>query len=159
MAHKRCRRTPVMAVPPRGLRPKLSRAQLTALGLAHIINLDLISKGLGDEEVLWQMVGGVLTWCRVAELSGTGAEEMTAQLELATRVVERYGRTGRVGFSGVEYQAARLGVDVMDAMAGQVDQETASIAAEWSEMRVALLASQCAVHRADRHDTEKRTTP
>jgi alpha-D-ribose 1-methylphosphonate 5-triphosphate synthase subunit PhnL len=116
---------------------------LTDLALAHITNLDLISKGQADEEVLWQMVGGVLTWSRVAELLNMGVAEMAPQLELATRVVERYGRTGRVGFSGTEYQAAKLGVDVMDALAEAVDQPTASLAADWSEQQVNLLAARC----------------
>jgi hypothetical protein len=87
-------------------------------------------------------VGAVFTWCKVAELLQIGVEEMTAQLELATRVVERYGRTGRIGFSGPEYQVAKLGVMVMDALAEAVDVDTAKIAAAWSEDRLNSLVAQ-----------------
>jgi hypothetical protein len=142
MSRKRCHRRVLPALPPRGLRRKLRPDQVTDLALAHLTNLDLISKGEADEEVLWQMVGGVLTWSRAAELLGQGVPEMQAQLELATRVVERYGRTGRVGFTGVEYQAAKLGVDVMDALASAVDEPTALAAAEWGEQQVNRLQQQ-----------------
>jgi hypothetical protein len=141
MSRKRTMRRPITPLPPRGLRPKLSQDQLTDLALAHIVNLDLIAHGKADEEVLWQMVGGVFTWTRVAQLLQVGVDEMAAQLEVATRVVERYGRTGRIGFSGTEYQLAKLGVNVMDELAALVDQPTASIAADWSEARVNALAS------------------
>ena len=131
-----------------GLRPKLQPDQVTDLALAHLTNLDLISKGHADEAELWQMVGGVLTWSKAAELLGQGIPEMQAQLELATRVVERYGRTGRIGFSGVEYQAAKLGVDVMDALASAVDKVTAVTAADWGEQQVNQMAARCGVRRA-----------
>lgn len=148
MSRKRCQRRVLPALPPRGLRPKLQPDQVTDLALAHLTNLDLISKGKASEEELWQMVGGVLTWSKAAELLGQGIPEMQAQLELATRVVERYGRTGRIGFSGVEYQAAKLGVDVMDALASAVDKPTAIAAAEWGEREVNKLSAQCSVKKA-----------
>jgi hypothetical protein len=142
MTRKRTLRRPITPLPPRGLRPKLKPDQLTDLALAHIVNLDLITHGKADEEVLWQMVGGIFTWSRVAQLLQVGVDEMAAQLELATRVVERFGRTGRIGFSGTEYQVAKLGVAVMDELAAIVDQPTASAAADWSETKVNLLASR-----------------
>lgn len=143
MTRKHCQRRVWAPVPPRGLRPKLDAGQLTDLALAHIVNLDMISRGEADEATLWQMVGGVLTWSRTADLLGVGVAEMRAQLELATRVVERFGRTGRIGFSGLEYQAAKLGVQVMDDLAEIVDMHTAIAAAEWGEARVNLLEAQC----------------
>jgi hypothetical protein len=130
---KSCRRRVWIPLPPRGLRPRLASDQVTDLALAHLTNLDLVSKGQADEAVLWQMAGGVYTWSRVADLLQVGVPEMRAQLELLTRVVERYGRTGRIGFSGTEYQAAKLGVQVMDQLAEIVDKPTAVAAAEWGE--------------------------
>ena len=143
MSRKHCRRRVRVPLPPRGLRPRLDAGQTRDLALAHIVNLDTIARGEADECVLWQMVGGVLTWSRTADLLGVGIEEMRAQLETATRVVERYGRTGRIGYSGLEYQTAKLGVQVMDDLAEIVDTHTAIAAAEWSENRVNLLAAQC----------------
>lgn len=145
MTRKRCHRRVLPALPPRCLRTKLQPDQVTDLALAHLTNLDLISKGQANEDEMWQMVAGVLTWSKAAELLGEGIPEMQAQLELATRVVERYGRTGRIGFTGLEYQAAKLGVDIMDALAISVDKVTAVAAAEWSELQVNKLAAQCPV--------------
>lgn len=143
MSRKRTPRKVWVPLPPRGLRPKLDKAQVTDLALAHLTNLDLIAHGQADEDVLWQMVGGVFTWSRVADMLQAGQDEMRAQLELATRLVERFGRTGRIGFSGVEYQAAKRGVEVMDELAWLVDKPTAVAAAEWGEARVSALASAC----------------
>lgn len=140
MSRKRCNRRIVLPMPPRGLRPRLDTAQVRDLGLAHSVNLDAIARGEADEAILWQWVGGILTWSRLADLLQAGVPEMQAQLELAHRVIERYGRTGRVGFSGPDYQAARAGVLVMDLLAEQVDKPTAIAAAEWSERRVNELA-------------------
>lgn len=148
MSRKRCPRRVWVPQPPRGLRPKLAADQITDLALAHLTNLDLISKGQATEQELWQMVGGVFTWSKAAELMDLGVDEMHAQLELATRVVERYGRTGRIGFTGVEYQAAKRGVEVMDALASTVDRLTAVAAAEWGEQQVNKLAARCSVREA-----------
>jgi hypothetical protein len=142
MSRKRCHRRVVIPMPPRGLRPKLARDQLLDLGLAHIVNLDIIASGQGTEEVLWQMAGGVLTWSRAADLLGVGQEQMRQQLELVTAVIARWRRTGRVAFSGPEYQAAKLGVQVMDELAEIIDAPTAVDAAEWGEARVNALALQ-----------------
>lgn len=135
MSRKRGRRAGP-ALHPRGLRPRLSPDQVRDLGLAHVVNLDAIARGEADEAILWQWVGGILTWSRVAELLQAGAPEMHEQLDLATRVIGRYGRTGRVGFSGPDYQSARDGVQVMDSLAEIVDVPTALAAADWAERKV-----------------------
>lgn len=135
MTRKHCHRRPVVPLPPRGLRPKLTADQLRDLGLAHLVNLDTLAKGEADESTLWQWVGGCLTWSRVAELLKVGEAEMKAQLELVAAVVERYGRTGRAVFTGPEYQLAKLGVGYMDDLAAIVDRPTAIAAADWSEAR------------------------
>ena len=85
MSRKHTPRRVWPALPPRGLRPKLAKDQLTDLALAHLINLDLISHGQADEEILWHMVEAVFLWSRVADMLERGQDEMRAQLELATR--------------------------------------------------------------------------
>lgn len=169
MSRKRCRRQVFVPLPPLGLRPRLDGGQMLDLALAHMTNLDLVSKGQAGPEVLWQMLGGVFTWHRVAELlpahtqvivaapGGTDDEyaevpavaAMRAQLELVTGVAERFGRTRRVGFSGREYQLAKVGVDVMDQLAAVVDRATAVAAADWSEARVNALEAAYAQMRAE----------
>lgn len=136
MSRKQCRRRHVVALAPRGLRPKLSRSQQVDLGLAHLANLDAIARGAAGEGILWQWVGAVLTWSYVATALELGSLEMQQQLLLVTRVVERYGSTGRVLFTGLDYQAAKDGVDVMDQLAASVDRQTAIAAANWSESRI-----------------------
>lgn len=123
----------------RGLRPKLRPTQLLELGLCHTNNLDIIARGQADYELMKHFVGSIMTWSRVAELLQIGAVEMSQQLELAHTVLERYRRTGRVGFSGTDYQLAKTGVLVMDSLAEIVDRPTALAAADWSEAYLAAL--------------------
>lgn len=144
MTHKQAPRRPRwQPQPPRGLRPRLTPDQLLDLGLAHVVNLDAIAHGEADESLLWQWVGGVLTWSRVAILLDRGAPEMLEQVQLATRLVQRYGRTGRVLVTGTDYQVAKAGVALMDALARLVDRPTAIAAANWSEHKVAQMAAEC----------------
>lgn len=130
------------------LRPRLDRQQLLDLALAHVTNLDLVATGRAGATELWHLLAGALTWWRAAELSGIGIPEMHAQLELAGRVVERYKRTGRVGFAGPEYQAAKEGLEVMDELARTVTRATALQAAAWSEARWPAIAGEVEKARA-----------
>jgi hypothetical protein len=126
----------------RGLRPKLRVGQVHDLALAHVGNLDTIAKGEADEVILWQWVGGLLTWSKAAELLELGVAEIEPQLRLANDVIERFGRTGRVVFTGPEYQLAKTGVIVMDMLAERIDQATATAAADWGENKVNELAAK-----------------
>ena len=135
-------------VPP-WLRKRLTRTQVLDLALVHWQNLDQLAKGEGDEALLHQVAGGIYTWSRVAELLHRAdsrfepaVTEMQAQLELAKRLIDRYRATGRVIFTGTDYQDAKRGCDVMDELAKIVPHETAVAAAEWSEQRINQLASQ-----------------
>lgn len=143
MTRKRTARRRVTPLPPRGLRPRLTRDQLLDLGLAHVVNLDVIARGEAGEPLLWDYAGAVLTWSRVAILLDRGVPEMTEQLRLSARLIERYGRTGRVLFDGTDYQLAKDGIDVMDQLAAIVDRPTAIAAANWSEGKVAQMAADC----------------
>lgn len=133
--------TPTAQVP-RWLRPKLDRGQLLDLDLAHHENLDGIHAGEQNETLLWHLVESVFTWSKVAELLGRHQAEMAAQLEMATRVVERYGRTGVIGFEPLDYQVACRGVGVMSELARATDVATAQLAAAWSEQLADTLRAQ-----------------
>lgn len=144
MKHRRRRlitKTELIARLHRGLRPKLVADQRTDLGLVHINNLDLISRGGADSALLWDVVATAFTWSKVAELLDVGVPEMAEQLEVTARLVERYNRTGRVAFDGTDYQLAKQGLDVMDQLASIVDRATAIASADWSEAQVNALAS------------------
>ena len=133
------KRTPRPALPPPGLRPKLRRDQLRDLALCHIQALDSIARGDATSATLWQVAEAALAWSRAAELMRVGEAEMTAQLELALSLFERYQRTGRVAFSGPEYQAAKAGVAVMDELAEHTDRATALAACEWADRRISAV--------------------
>jgi hypothetical protein len=150
MTRKHTRRRVIVPLPPRGLRPKLAPDQVRDLGLAHWVNVDAIAGGTADESTLWQWLGGALTWWRVAELLHARQPEryaealqaMAAQGVVGEEVVARWKRTGRVGFSGQQYQQAKDAAQWMDALAEAVDRPTAIAAAEWSEARINALAAQ-----------------
>lgn len=152
---KHCPRRAIAPQPPPGLRPKLDAGQLVDLGLVHYQNVDAIAKGEGCESLLWQVVESVLTWSRAADLQAArlpdyqpAVAEMRAQLDLATRLVERYGATGRVLFSGPDYQLAQRGIEVMDQLAQAVTRADAIAAADWSERQVQRMVAQCARRQA-----------
>jgi hypothetical protein len=90
-------------------------------------------KGQGDESLMWQLAEQALLWSRVAELTGQMQVDMRQQLEVVASVVRRFGTTGRVGYSGAEYQTAKACVDVMDQLAEMVDKHQAVAAALWAE--------------------------
>lgn len=140
---KRCHRRPVTPVPPRGLRPMLTFDQRRDIGIAHLENLDVIHSGHADEATLWQVVGGVLTWLMVSLRLQQGQPEMDAQMALVTRLVEHYRDTGRIEFTGSDYDLAKTGTIVMDLLAEAVDQPTAILAAQWSERRVERMSTEC----------------
>jgi hypothetical protein len=116
--------------------PRLAPQQLRDLAMAHIVNLDAIASGQADVEILQQTLGGVFTWQRVAERTGRGVPEMHTQHDLMMDLWARYVRTGAVVFVGNEYELAKTGTQVMDALAELVDHRTALIASEWAERRL-----------------------
>ncbi len=119
---------------------KLTTPTLNDLSLANNANLDCMARGEGTPQLLWQIAGGVMTFHRIAQLIGHGEPEMARQGDLIHAVIDRYERTGRVGYSGPEYQQAKEGVLVMELLAELVDEPTAIAAAEWSERQVLALA-------------------
>lgn len=133
------KRIPRPALPPPGLRPRLRSNQLRDLALCHIQVMDSIARGDATSATLWQVAEAALAWSRAAELMRVGEVEMTAQLELALSLIERYRRTGRVAFSGPEYQAAKAGVAIMDELAEHTDRATALAACEWADRRISAV--------------------
>lgn len=132
----------LLARMPRAFRPKLTRQQVTDLALVHIVNLDDIAAGRATGQLLWDLVESVLAWSRAAELARLDTTLMRDQLELIHRMIERYNRTGLVRFTGPDYQAAKDGVAVMDALANTVDKATAIEATEWARVEVDRIAEQ-----------------
>jgi hypothetical protein len=67
-------------------------------------------------------------------MRGEGEPEMAAQAVVVASMRDRYARTGRVAFSGPEYQTAKEGVAVMNALAEATDLATAQCAADLAEL-------------------------
>lgn len=135
------RAKPIRMVP-KWCRPRLDRAKVAQISLAHISNVDAIVRGEGTVDLLWDIFEILLTWSDVAKRLGVGAPEIIAQIDLFQAVLDRYQRTGKVGFNGPEYQLAVKGTVHMDLLAEEVDQLTALKAAEWAELQVARLKVQ-----------------
>jgi hypothetical protein len=136
MSRKSCRRRHVTPLPPPGMRPlppKLVPSQVRDLALTHVVDLDAIARGCATPDTLWNYVGAILTWDRVARLLQVGVPEMDTQVAVAHRLIRRYRSTGKVGFTGLDYQAARTGLQVMDGLITIVDLPTAMLASEWAE--------------------------
>lgn len=121
----------------------MSKDQIRDLGLAHVTNVDVIVKGQADEGILWDLVHCVHTWTVVASEIGLGVPEMATQLDLVTRLIQRYGATGAIQFDGNDYEIAKTGICVMDALAEQVDQYTAELANQAALKAVNDLSAHC----------------
>lgn len=132
---------PPRARPADVLQP-LPAADVLSLEIAHADTLAQILSGRATAQTLWDWVANVLMWSRAADLADLGQDEMRAQLQLCTDLIERWRRTGRVGFDGPGLQLARHGVDVMDALARQVPTGIARAAAHWSEEQLARLRAE-----------------
>jgi hypothetical protein len=115
-----------------GLRPQLTTSDRVALGICHIETLDAIAKGEADVAMLWDWIETTLTWLKAAELIRQGVPEMLEQFDLVTRVAERQAATHRVLFTGLDYQLAKTGVEVMDQLALVTDKANFAIAGVWA---------------------------
>ena len=134
---------------PRAFRRPLDASQRQQLEMCHLVNLDAIATGLAEPGILWDWVGSVLVWLRVAQRLQAGELEMAGQLDVATRMVERYGRTGRVRCDGPDYQMAKIGAMVMQQLADMVDQPTAAEACDRSEAEVNRMAASVTAWQAE----------
>lgn len=148
MKQRRLTRAELLARMPRALQPGLNAGQQLDLAMCHIVNLDAIASGQAGPSMLWDWIGSVLTWVRAAQLCGAGVPEMADQLDLAVRLIERYGRTGLVRFDGPDYQLAKAGLQVMDELARTIARSTAIAAADWSEIEVNKMAALADEHHA-----------
>lgn len=126
---------------------RLSDQQVQDLALCHLINLDaLVSEATTEEEkrrleaTLYQWIGGVLTWHYASRLVHQHEADMDDQLALARTMIRRHHVDGRIGFTGPEYQLAKRGVEVMDALADVTPKVKAIEAANRSEKELARLA-------------------
>lgn len=139
---KRCRRRPIAAMPPKGLRIMLKPSTVRELLISHHENFDDMTNGRATIETVWQMAGAALGWAKIAQALGLGEPEMARELSMINSVLARWERTGAVGFSGPELQTARDSFDVLEQLANSVDWMTAYAAVDWAEDRINAIRQQ-----------------
>lgn len=139
MTRKRCRREPVVVMPPRGLRPRFNPEELHRHSLNRVACIDAIARGRANEVDLTKWILSVYTWARVAEIIGAGAEEMRAQLELVNTVSQRFLCKRRAVFTGPEYQLAKEGLGYMDDLAEISDRSVSDAANLWAKHYLASI--------------------
>lgn len=120
----------------RGLLPKLSPDQVTALAIAHHTHVDLVASGKGTIDTLWEMAAAALGWSRVAQVLQVGEPEMARDCAVIDSLIKRFERTGRVVYTGPELQTARQGLEAVDQLARLTDLPTAIEAVNWAEDRI-----------------------
>ncbi|MCZ8076026.1 MAG: hypothetical protein O9341_18055 [Paucibacter sp.] len=123
----------------RAFRHRLQPQLLVQLSTCLHVNLDAIATGQADVQLLWDYVSTTLTFSHIAEALGEGEPEMAAQLELGLSLVNAFVRTGRVLFTGPEYQLAKLGVLQMEALTERCSLPIAVAAATRSEEQLLAL--------------------
>lgn len=134
----------------RALKSKLQPATVQALSVAHHLNLDAMASGNADDDILWEMGAGMLTWSLIAGELGLGEPETDRQLRLWETVAARSALTGRVAFEAGEYDLAREGVVIMDQLAELVDHITASRCATRSNQLIKQMRSSRTVRSLGR---------
>lgn len=125
---------------PKFWRPKLtSRVQLDAK-LIHWDLIDRFTKGAATADDLWDWIETGLTYSEIMRLLIEDGTEFTEESALAiaslldshASVIQRYVKTGRIGFDYAELLAARAAAEVMDQLIEMDRHGIAEKAACWS---------------------------
>lgn len=109
---------------PKWFRQKLTPEQETACKIAHWDLITRFTSGRATEHDIWDMVHTGLTYIELMRLLESDGTEFTEEakaaiaehLETFPGVIERYRRTGRVGFDGPQLLAARAAAELMEQL-------------------------------------------
>jgi hypothetical protein len=107
---------------PKWFRKKLDSDQIVSCKVAHWDLIGRVTSGIATEHDLWDMVHTALTYTELMRLLETDGTEFTEEAKAAVvehtahlpGVIDRYRKTGRVGFSGEQLLAARAAAEVME---------------------------------------------
>jgi len=129
---------------PKWFRPKLTPAQESSCKLAHWDLIGRITSGRATEHDLWDMVHTGLTYSELMRLLEQDGTEFTDEakaaisehLESLPGVIDRYRRTGRVGFNGEQLLAARAAAELMEQLIEMDRFGFAVRATEWAKAKV-----------------------
>lgn len=125
---------------PKFWRPKLTpQVQLDAK-VIHWDLIDRFTKGAATADDLWDWIETGLTYSEIMRLLIEDGTEFTEESALAiaslldnhASVIQRYMKTGRIGFDYAELLAARAAAEVMDQLIEMDRHGIAEKAAIWS---------------------------
>lgn len=144
-------------VPPAWLRPKMSTAKVWAVTINMQTNVVELTKGTADDSILWDFIGGVLTWKKSAET--LGYEEAFAVLEGIYLEVVSSLAAGWIasGVSKLTEDESRRCFEALpwcEALAETVDMITATAAANWSQFVLDSLHAAYKKERLERINRE-----
>jgi hypothetical protein len=130
---------------PKFWQPKMTQEQATTCKLAHWDLIDRFTSGRAVFSDLLDWISTGFTYAemmRLLESDGTQFTDeakaaITEQLDSYEGVIERFKRTGRVGFNAEQLLAARAAAEVMDQLIEMDRFGFAVRAAEWSNAQMA----------------------
>lgn len=125
---------------PKFWQPKLAKHQCLDAKIIHWDLIDRFSQGAANKNDLWDWIETGYTYCKMIELhqkDGTvftqeSIEAVSNQIDIYESVIERYKRTGRVGFSAQELIVARAAASVFDSLIDIDRNGIAVCASKWS---------------------------
>jgi len=129
---------------PKFWRPKVAPAEQLTCQIIHWDLITAFTRGTATFKDLRDWIETGMTYAKMVELliadgvaiKPEAAEALNDQAALYEGVIARYGKTGRVGFSGYELTVVRLAACVMDELI-QLDRHgIAGLAALWSTERM-----------------------
>lgn len=118
------KRRPYMGDMPKFWRPKLSTAQRLDAGIIHWDLVNRFCDGTATHVELWDWIETGFTYSQMMRMLAEDGAEFTPeaqgaiaeQLDIYAAVIDRFRRTGRVGFDAEQLRIARAAANVMDSL-------------------------------------------
>lgn len=146
-----------VALPPPGLRPKLGAAKVWAIAINMQQNVSDLTVGTMDDNILWDFIGGVLTWKRVAEVlkyQDAFAVLNDVYTTAAASAAVSWITKGVARFTEDELRKVYESLPWCEALAQEVDVVTATAAANWSQSLLDRMAADYRQERLQRIEQE-----
>lgn len=130
---------------PKFFAPKIPDSVATSAKIVHWDLFNRMVTGQADAADLWDWIETGYTYCKLAELHQEDGTEFTGaigildrQVDIFDAVLQRWKRTGKVGFSGPEMAIAREACEVYDAL---IEIDRHGLTAKAGQWAVQVMAS------------------
>lgn len=140
--HSRHIRSKRVALPPPGMRQMLGQAKVWAVLINMESNIAAIRSAEATQAKMWDFIGGLLTWQRVAfERRFTDAEAVMLRVrnQVIVGLIERWDSTGAISMPDDELELMNVAMPWIEALAENCDETTARAAAIWGQQNVDML--------------------